>query len=176
MRALSSLIMGLWFYKYLKKAMRRPWHFSNVLLGDESFVKCINTQIDIFLSINDTSDFSKFTLWESLKAFLRGKQGEARSRKQRLKDLSDQIKQLDLKNSIAPMRDFSKERLSLQTEFDPITTRHTEQLLLQSRSSLHKHSDKAGRFLAQQVRQSMTSTLITNIRKPDGQISNDLRK
>ena len=111
MRALSSLIMGLWFYKYLKKAMRRPWHFSNVLLGDESFVKCINTQIDIFLSINDTSDFSKFTLWESLKAFLRGKQGEARSRKQRLKDLSDQIKQLDFKNSIAPTRDFFKGEL-----------------------------------------------------------------
>ena len=121
--------------------MRRPWHFSNVLLGDESFVKCIHTQIDIFLSVNDTLDISKFTLWESLKAFLRGEiipytSWESRLRKLRLKGLSDQIKQLDFKNSIAPMRDFLKERMTLQTEFDLITTRHTEQLLLQSRSRL----------------------------------------
>ena len=64
------------------------------------------------------------------------------------------------------------ERLTLQTELD-LTTCHTEQLLLQSRSRLYEHSDKADKLLAQQVRQSMTSTLITNIQKHDGQISTD---
>ena len=63
--------------------------------------------------------------------------------------------------------------MTLQTKFDLITTRNREQLLLQSRSRLYEHSDKAGKFLAQQVRQSMTSTLITNIRKHDDLISND---
>ena len=92
MRALSSLFMGLWFCKYFfpKKATQRPWRFSNVLLGDESFVKCINTQIDIFLSIHEMSDVSKSTLCESLKAFLRGEiisyiSWEARSRKEPLR-------------------------------------------------------------------------------------------
>ena len=80
---------------------------------------------------------------------------------------------MDYKNSIAPTRDFLKDRLTLQTKFDLITTRNREQLLLQSRSRLYEHSDKAGKFLAQQVRQSMTSTLITNIRKHDDLISND---
>ena len=54
-----------------------------------------------------------------------------------------------------------------------MTTHYIEQLLLQSRSNLYEHSDKAGRTLAQQIRQFTASTLITSIRKHDGQISND---
>lgn len=161
-----------------KKITRRPWRFDNASLADEAFVNCINTKIDFFLSINDTPDVSRSTLWESLKAFLRGEiisytSWESRTRKQRLKDLSNQIQQLDSRYSSSPTPDLFKERTTLQTEFDLLTTRHTEQLLLRSRSRLYEHSDKAGRILAQQIRQFTAPTLITSIRKHDGQISND---
>lgn len=98
---------------------------------------------------------------------------EDRNRKQCIKDLTDQIHQLDYKYSTAPTPELLKERSALQTEFVLTTTHYTEQLLLQSRSNLYEHSHKAGRTLAQHIRQFTASTLITNIRKHDGQISND---
>ena len=98
---------------------------------------------------------------------------ESRSRKQHFKDLTDQIHQLDCKYSTAPTPQLLKERSALQTLFDLLTTHYTEQLVLQSRSNLYKHSDRAGKVLAQQIRQFTPSTLITSIRKYDGHISID---
>ena len=84
---------------------------------------------------------------------------------------------MDCKYSTAPTPELIKERSALQTEFDLLTTHYTEQLLLQSRSNLYEHSDKAGKVLVQQIRQFTPSTLITCICKyDDDQISNDEQK
>jgi len=55
-----------------KSPVRKTWRFNNFILSDSSFVDLINNRIYFFLSINDTSDVSKATLWESLKAYIRG--------------------------------------------------------------------------------------------------------
>ena len=101
-----------------KKVTRRPWRFNNASLTNEEFVNHMSTQIKNVLSMNDTPDVSKSTLWESLKAFLRGEiisftTLEGRNRKQRLKDLTDQIHQLDCKYSTAPTPELLKERSAL---------------------------------------------------------------
>lgn len=48
------------------------WRLNPLLLSDESFVKYISEQIDIFLKTNITTDVTYGTIWESLKAYLRG--------------------------------------------------------------------------------------------------------
>jgi len=48
------------------------WRFNTHLLSSEKFVEVISDQIDIFLSINKTTDISASVLWETLKAYIRG--------------------------------------------------------------------------------------------------------
>lgn len=159
--------------------IRKKWRFNNLILSDSSFVDFINNRIDLFLSINDTPDISKATLWESLKAYIRGEiisfpLWESKKRSQQLNDLINQIKQLDLKFAISPLPEVLRERTKLQTEIDLITSEQAEILLLQSHSKLyeHEHSDESGKILAQQIRQYSTTNIITSIRRDNGRVTN----
>ncbi len=159
-----------------KSPVRKTWRFNNFILSDSSFVDLINKRIDFFLSINDTSDVSKATLWESLKAYIRGEiisfsSWERKKRNHQLNDLINKIKQLELKCASKPTPEFFMERTMIQTEIDLVTSEQTERLLLQSRSKLYEHLDKSGKILAQQIRQYLTANTIPSIRRDDGRIT-----
>ena len=51
---------------------RRPWRLDAYLLKDETFCQYLKEQIAFFLGTNDTGDVDDSTLWESLKAVIRG--------------------------------------------------------------------------------------------------------
>ena len=52
----------------------------------------------------------------------------------------------------------------MQAEFDLISTKEAERLLLYSRGSYYEHGDKASRLLAHQLRRQATSRLIPSIK------------
>lgn len=54
------------------KPVYRPWRLNPLLLSDEKFSDFISSQIDLFLEMNQTQNMSPPTVWEALKAYLRG--------------------------------------------------------------------------------------------------------
>lgn len=152
---------------------RSAWRFNIRLLSSEKFVEMISDQIDIFLSVNKTADVSPSVLWETLKAYIRGQiisfaSYERKQKKKKLDELTTRINQLDALYTTSPSPDLYKERLSLQSEFDTLTTDNAVSLLLKSRSSFYEQGDKAGKLLAHQLRQSTSSHQIPQLNTPTG--------
>lgn len=50
----------------------RPWHLNNLWLSDACFVQFISSEISAFMEYNKTPGMSSSTIWESMKAHLRG--------------------------------------------------------------------------------------------------------
>lgn len=48
------------------------WHLNNTLLKDKEFCTYLSGKIELYLSTNDTGDVDDSTLWEAMKAVLRG--------------------------------------------------------------------------------------------------------
>lgn len=154
-------------------AMRAPWRLNTHLLTNEGFVDFVSKQIDYFLSFNKTPDVSASLLWDSLKAYIRGEiisysRFEEKCRRNKLADLSQRIAQIDAIYADSPSSELYKERLTLQSEYNVLTTNHTTELLMQTRSSFFEQGDKAGKLLAHQLRQRSTSNLIPQIRSDSG--------
>jgi hypothetical protein len=77
------------------------------------------------------------SIWESLKAYLRGQMiyytaNKNKACAQWLWGLSEAIATLNEKYATDPSSDLYKERQLLQSEFDEISTRETEQLFLRA--------------------------------------------
>lgn len=128
------------------------------LLSYEKFSDFISSQIDLFLEINQTPNMSPSTVWEALKAYLRGQiisyNAQLRkTRNNRTNELINKIGNLDSKLATSPLADDIKERLLLQKEFDLLTTQKAENLLIRSQHVYYEHDDKTGRILAHQLRQ-----------------------
>ena len=148
----------------------RPiWRFNSLLLSDQSFCDQISSSIDSFLITNRTDSISHSLIWESLKAFLRGQiiSYSANLSKQhnlKISRLTKSILNLDHQYALHPTPELYKERLNLQTEFDLLTTKQEEHMLLQSRGNEYEHGEKAGRLLAHQLKRQAASRLIPQIR------------
>lgn len=94
----------------------RPWRFNSLLLADEEFKNFIRSQIELFVSINQTPEVSHSTVWESLKAYLRGQiisfcAKQKRAETEHLNELADQIVKLDAAYCISPSPALYKHRL-----------------------------------------------------------------
>lgn len=157
---------------------KRTWQLDTLLLADEDFVKFITEEIDFFLQVNRTDGISASTLWESLKAYLRGQiiSRSACMRKMKyikIDDLSSEIKTMDELISLSTTPDFIRRRVSIQTEIDLITTTQAEKLILKSRSRFYKEGDKPSKLLANQLRQKAASRNISQIRLSDGSLTED---
>lgn len=91
----------------------------------------------------------------------------------KLKELSDNIAQLDAQCATSPTPEFCQKRIRLQTEFDLASTAKAEHLLLRARYSVYEFGDKAGRLLAHQARQAYVSCQITQIQTTSGSTVTD---
>ena len=148
------------------------------MLSDAAFRNHISDAIDFFLETNQSDDTSPTLLWETLKAFIRGKIFSYtahlnRCRRTRHKELEDALANLDTQHPTNQSPDLYKERLKLQTELDLLSTREAEQLLLQSRGTFYESGDRAGRLLAQQLKSRNASNQIAQIRNDTGMITSD---
>ena len=155
---------------------QRSWQLDPLLLTNKSFQKLISNEIDLYLEINSTPGMSYATIWESLKAYLRGKiisyaAHRKRERTKRLTELTQQISDIDdeLSHDFTP--DLYKERLLLKTEYDNLSIKQTERLLLKTKQSYYEHGEKAGKLLCHQLRQAAARSAIPEIRVSPGSTS-----
>ena len=112
-------------------------------LSAESFINFISSKMKLFLDTNQTPGVSCSNVWESLKTYLRGQiisycanKKKTKTNTARLKELTDQILELDTLYSHQPSADIMKKHLSLQTEFDILSAQHAEYLLSMSTEML----------------------------------------
>lgn len=154
------------------------WRFNSLLLAEKEFCEFISNSIDEFLFFNQNESVSYSVLWESLKCYLRGQiiSYSALSNKRvkaRLNELTSAISNLDQRCALNPSPELLKQRLDLQAEFDLISTKEAERLLLHRRGSYYEYGDKASRLLAHQIRRQATSRLIASIKNTHGTITSD---
>ena len=138
----------------------------------------ITEQIDFFLQVNRTDGISASTLWETLKAYLRGQiiSRSAHIRKMKYKnieELSLEVKTLDGLIAGSPTPDLIRRRVGIQTEIDLLTTTQAERLILKSHSRFYEEGDKPSKLLANQLRQKAASRIISQIMLPDGSSTED---
>lgn len=157
------------------------WRLNPLLLSDNAFTEYISKQIDFFLKINTTPGVTCSTIWESLKAFLRGHiisycSHEKRQRQKRIVELTDLIAQLDIQHSRNPSPDLYEQRMVLQTEFNLISTQQAERMILKSRRLWYEHGEKASKILAHQLQKSEATQFISEIKTQDGHITTNPQK
>ena len=138
----------------------------------------MSTQLKFFIETNATPDICHGTLWETLKAFLRGQiisftSHSKRENISKLMELSDNIAQLDAQHATSPTPALQQKQIRLQTEFDLASTAKAEHLLLKARHTVYEFGDKAGRLLAHQARQSYVSRQITQMHTTSGSTVSD---
>lgn len=172
----STIVLDLRFN--LKPKQFRFWRLDTLLLADEEFCKYVSDSITFFYDINRNDETSPSLLWDTMKAFLRGKiisytNHVNKSRKARREELTKSIADIDRSLSVTNTPDLFKERLRLKTELDLLLTTEAEHLILRSRGSLYEHGDKAGRILANQLRAKQVSNQIIQIKDKIGTVVSD---
>lgn len=88
--------------------------------------------------------------------------------RKKLSKLSQRIVHLDSLYAVPKLPDNYKERMTLQVEYDLITSQHTTELLLHSRSKFYEQGDKTSKLLAHRPRQISASQLIPQIETGSG--------
>lgn len=163
----SPVLLDLSFPLNIRE--RPPWRFDPLLLSSEEFCSFISTNINTFLTINETDSVSYSVLWETLKAYLRGliisySSYASRERKKEMQALAQSILELDRKYSETPSAKLYKERADLQTKFNYLTTKQSEQLILKTRGLYYEYGDKSSRLMAHQLKRQAASRLIPLIK------------
>lgn len=105
------------------------WRFNTNMLSDEDMIKFITTNMDIYIQTNSTPDVSYCTVWEALKAYMRGRlisvsRFAKKQRTQIFNHPTDKISQINNQIANGPSPDPLKERLLLQAEFDSYISRY----------------------------------------------------
>lgn len=156
-------------------ASQRVWRFDTSLLADEVFMTVFTAKIDVFIYLNDTTEVAKSTVWESLKAYLRGEiisysSYKNKERNKELKQLTERISSVDAQYAVNPSPDLFKQKLLLQSQFNTLSIRDTERLMLRTRQHIYEHGDRAGKLLAHQLRRSISKNVISEIVDESGHI------
>lgn len=100
----------------------------------------------VLFNKNDSTSYS--LLWETPKSYLRGQiiyysSLSNKRRNARLAELTTAIVNLDQRYALSPTPELYKQRLDLKLEFNLISSKEAERLLLHSRGSYSEHGDKA---------------------------------
>lgn len=145
------------------------WRFSSLRLSDNNFCTFISISIDSFLEFNENDSTSHSSLWETLKANLRGHAISFTAKankvhKAKMSEFMSKIILLDQHYSSDPSPELFKQWLDFQTEFDLISTRDAELLLLKSRSTYYEHKDKVECLLARQLKWCAASQMVPQIK------------
>lgn len=70
-----------------------------------------------------------------------------KSRKEQKQELVKSTADLDKRYALTPTAELYNEKSEMQTEFNLLSSKEAEQVLLKTRGILHEHREKAGRLL-----------------------------
>jgi hypothetical protein len=117
-------------------------------------------------------------LWDTMKAFLRGKLVALSASKKKLerahtRSLTTHLKALEQKEANSPKRSRLQEIIKLRDEINQVETRRTIQRINQMRSWFFEKINKIDKPLARLTRGHWDSILINKIRNEKGDITTD---
>lgn len=114
-------------------------------------------------------------VWESLKAYLRGIiiSGKKKKYQSQLNLLSKDIKKLEQDCSVCGDENMFQKLSSLLLEYDMLSTKEAECVLLRSKQRYYEHGDKIGKLLAWQIRKEDAVRSINAMRRVDNAVIRD---
>lgn len=121
---------------------------------------------------------SNLTVWDALKAYLRGQiicytaNLKRRSVKERM-DLSSRIKEIDKQFAQTKDPKLFRERMELKAKLDFFLTHSVECMPLKDKAQFYMHGDKPNKLLANQLRGARAKQSIPKIRMPCGRTTLD---
>lgn len=139
----------------------KRWRFNSSLLKDASFKIQLQEQINLFKETNIPSSPSPCTTWETLKAVLRGfiiqyASHEKKIKSAELANLETEVKKAE--NTFkANMSDTNLRELThLKYKYNSLLSKKLEFSLFRARQRFFEGGDKAGRMLANYIKQQET--------------------
>jgi hypothetical protein len=158
---------------------RKPtftWKLNNKLLNDALIKEGIKKEIKDFLEFNEIESTTYPNVWDTMKAFLRGKLIAPSTSKKKLErahtsTLTTHLKVLEQKEANSPTSSRWQEIIKLRGKINQVDTRRTIQRINQTKSWFFEKINKIDKPLARLTRRHRDSILINKIRNEKGDIT-----
>ena len=155
------------------------WRLNSSLLQDSNFRTLLQEQINFFKESNIPTAPSPSIAWETLKAFLRGFiiQHASHKKRERAAEICNLEKEVKIaeNNFKACMSNENLAKVSkLKYDYNTLLSQKVEFSLFRARQKFFEEGDKAGRMLANYIKQQETHSAIPAVQDQQGTLHIDI--